>query len=185
MAHQFHIRAVGRARATRWDSPECVVEYGERLAYFPAHHRESAMDTDKIRAITIDCTQLVYRAMHHTDAGRWEELIALYAENGKLTRPTEPDSPIVGRANILASLRARPPLTTRHLISNVVVDVQSDTAARITSTIVRFSGPVKTTSPTKVDRILIGDVRGRSRPHRRVLEIRQSRRIHGARVEQR
>jgi hypothetical protein len=114
------------------------------------------MDTDKIRAITVDCTQLVYRAMHHTDAARWEELVALYAENGKLTRPTEPDNPIVGRASILASLRARPPLTTRHLISNVVVDVQSDAAARITSTIVRFSGPVKTTSPTRVEKILIG-----------------------------
>jgi hypothetical protein len=114
------------------------------------------MDADKIRAITIDCAQLVYRAMHHTDAARWEELTALYAENGRLARPTEPDNPIVGRANILASLRARPPLTTRHLISNVVVDVQSETAARITSTIVRFSGPVKTTLPTKVEKILIG-----------------------------
>ena len=114
------------------------------------------MDADKVRAITIDCTQLVYRAMHHTDAARWEDLIALYAENGKLARPTDPDNPIVGRVNILASLRARPPLTTRHLISNVVVEVQSETAAHITSTVVRFSGPVKTMLPTRADKILVG-----------------------------
>ncbi|MGH8143479.1 MAG: nuclear transport factor 2 family protein [Steroidobacteraceae bacterium] len=89
------------------------------------------------------CVRLVYRAALYTDHGRWEELADLFVQDGRLVRPSDP-SPIVGRANILTSLRARPARTTRHLLGNVLVEMHSATRARIDSTVTLFSGPAPT-----------------------------------------
>jgi phosphonoacetaldehyde hydrolase len=108
-------------------------------------------------AIARACEQLIYRAAHFTDFGRWDELAALYAEDGKLVRPSDPANPIVGRANILASLRARPLRTTRHVLSNITVELRSPTLAHVSSTVTLFlssASPAKL--PTKGQRILVG-----------------------------
>ena len=60
-------------------------------------------------AIEWECARLINRYALLNDAGRWDELVALYAEDGLMTRPTAPDAPIVGREALLAAFTARPP----------------------------------------------------------------------------
>lgn len=97
------------------------------------------MTAHERRAIEADCTRLIAAYANHNDAARWEELAALYAENGSMTRPTAPDAPIVGRAAILAAFQARPPRATRHICSNVVIEVESETSARGESAMLLFT----------------------------------------------
>jgi len=94
---------------------------------------------DERRAIEWDCARLVARYANLNDAARWEEVAALYAEDGAMTRPTASDAPIVGRTAILAAFQGRPPRKTRHLCSNVVIDVLSSTDACGESAMVLFT----------------------------------------------
>jgi len=95
-------------------------------------------DADR-RAIEWDCARLINLYAQLNDAARWEEVAALYAPDGLMTRPTAPDTPIVGRDAILAAFRARPPRTTRHICSNIVVTVDSATRARGSSAMLLFT----------------------------------------------
>lgn len=98
------------------------------------------MTDDERRAIEADCARLIALYANLNDAARWEEVAALYTEQGVMTRPTAPDAPIVGRDAILAAFRSRPPRTTRHVCSNVVIDVDSADEARGTSAMLLFTG---------------------------------------------
>jgi hypothetical protein len=91
------------------------------------------------RAIEWDCARLINLYALLNDAARWEEVTALYAPDGLMTRPTAPDAPIVGREAILAAFRARPPRMTRHICSNVVITVESATRARGSSAMLLFT----------------------------------------------
>ena len=101
---------------------------------------DPGLNPDERRAIEWDCARLVARYANLNDEGRWEELAALYAEDGVMTRPSAPDVEILGRAAILAAFRARPPRTTRHFCSNVVIDVEDADHARGTSAVVLYTG---------------------------------------------
>jgi len=94
---------------------------------------------DERRAVEWDCARLVALYANLNDAARWEEVAALYTEDGIMARPTAPDAPVVGRAAILAAFRGRPPRKTRHLCSNVVIDVMSSTDACGESAMVLFT----------------------------------------------
>ena len=104
-----------------------------------AGRRIANLSSDAVRAIEWECTRLVNLYAQLNDAARWDELAALYAEDGSMTRPTAPDAPVIGRAAILAAFKARPPRTTRHICSNVVIDVESATAARGSSAMLLFT----------------------------------------------
>ena len=97
------------------------------------------MSPDERRAIEWECARLINLYAALNDAARWEEVAALYAEDGLMTRPTAPDEPIVGREALLAAFRARPPRTGQHVVSNVVVTVESETRARATSAMLLFT----------------------------------------------
>ena len=88
------------------------------------------MSPDERRAIEADCARLIALYANLNDAARWDEVAALYVEDGSMTRPTAPDAPLLGRAAILAAFQSRPPRKTRHVCSNVVIDVLSPTEAR-------------------------------------------------------
>lgn len=90
-------------------------------------------------AIEWQCARLIALYANLNDAARWDELAALYTEGGTMTRPTAPDAPITGRAAILAAFRGRPPRQTRHVCSNVVIDVDGPASARGTSAMVLFT----------------------------------------------
>ncbi len=95
---------------------------------------------DERHAIEADCARLIALYANLNDEARWEEAAALYAPDGLMTRPTAPDAPIVGQDAILAAFRARPPRITRHVCSNVVIDVESADTARGTSAMLLFTG---------------------------------------------
>ena len=76
----------------------------------------------------------------HNDAGNWDELVALYLPDGRMSRPTAPDLFITGREAIHAAFLARPPRVARHIVANIRVTVASETATA-TSQILLFTAP--------------------------------------------
>jgi len=52
------------------------------------------------------CARLIALYANLNDEARWEEVAALFAQDGVLLRPTAPDVPIAGREAILAAFRA-------------------------------------------------------------------------------
>ena len=97
------------------------------------------MTDDERRAIEADCERLIKRYVNLNDAQDWPAVAALYTEDAVFRRPSGGDA-IVGREAILASLLARPPRVQRHVIANVVVDVEDEDHARAFSVIVLYQG---------------------------------------------
>ena len=102
------------------------------------------MSPKKRRAIEWECTRLINLYANLNDAGRWEDVAALYVEDGLMARPSAPDQPIIGRDAILASFLARAPRVSRHICANIVVTVESPDAASAHSMILLFSGAAAT-----------------------------------------
>ena len=98
------------------------------------------MDPAERRAIEADCERLIKRYVNLNDAQDWPAVAALYTEDGRFARPSKPGEFVEGRAAILASLLACPPRAQRHVIANVVVDVESRATARAFSVIVLYQG---------------------------------------------
>ncbi|MEI6641412.1 MAG: nuclear transport factor 2 family protein [Novosphingobium sp.] len=98
------------------------------------------MTAEDRRAIEHDCARLIALYANLNDEARWDEVAALYAEDGVMVRPTAPDAPIHGREAILAAFRSRPARTTRHVCSNVVIDVEGPDLARGFSAMLLFTG---------------------------------------------
>jgi hypothetical protein len=77
------------------------------------------------------CECLVYEYSRVLDLGDVSAAADLFAENGSMARPMAPDQVIQGRETIRASLLTRPKtLLTKHLASNVMIEVESRDAAR-------------------------------------------------------
>ena len=100
----------------------------------------SGMDETTRRAIEWDCTKLINRYTLLNDAADWDAVAALYTEDGQMARPSAPDKPIAGRDAILATFKSRPARAARHVVSNIVVDVLSETEATAMSVIVLYQG---------------------------------------------
>jgi ketosteroid isomerase-like protein len=96
-------------------------------------------DQEARRAIEADCERLIKLYVNLNDAQDWPAVAALYTEEALFRRPSGGD-PIAGRAAILASFLARPPRAQRHVIANVVVDVEDADHARAFSVIVLYMG---------------------------------------------
>jgi hypothetical protein len=75
------------------------------------------------QAIEHECARLVAHYANLNDKGAWEELADLFVPDGRLARPTAPDDVITGREAILAAFASRPPRRTRHLCTNIVIQV--------------------------------------------------------------
>ena len=98
------------------------------------------MTPDERRAVEWECTRLIHRYANLTDVHDWDAIVALYTENGLMTRPTAPDVLILGRKALLDAFRSRPARTSQHVCANVVVDVESETEASAYSVILLFTG---------------------------------------------
>ena len=98
------------------------------------------MTEDERRAIEADCTRLIHQYVNLNDAQDWGAVANLYTEHARFARPSKPGEFVEGRAAILASFTARPPRAQRHVIANVVVDVESADSARAFSVIVLYMG---------------------------------------------
>ena len=97
------------------------------------------MTEDERRAIEADCERLIKRYVNLNDAQDWPAVAALYTEDAVFRRPSGGD-PIEGREAMLASFLARPPRTQRHVIANVVVEVEDADHARSFCAILLYQG---------------------------------------------
>jgi hypothetical protein len=76
------------------------------------------------------CERLVYDYSLTLDRGDMSGAADYFAENGAMARPMAPDQLIEGRETIRASLITRPKtLMTKHLATNVMIDVHSKDSA--------------------------------------------------------
>ena len=76
------------------------------------------------------CERLVYVYSRALDLGDMSAAADCFAANGSMARPMMPDAVIQGRETIRASLLTRPKtLLTKHLATNVMVDVESRDSA--------------------------------------------------------
>ena len=98
------------------------------------------MTEDERRAIELDCERLIRRYVNLNDAQDWPAVAAMYTEDARFARPSQPGVFIEGREAILASFLARPARAQRHVIANVVVDVEDADHARAFSVIVLYMG---------------------------------------------
>jgi hypothetical protein len=98
------------------------------------------MTPEERRAIEADCERLIKLYVNLNDAQDWEAVADLYTEDARFARPSKPGEFVEGRAAILTGFRARPPRAQRHVIANVVVDVESSATARAFSVIVLYQG---------------------------------------------
>jgi hypothetical protein len=70
-------------------------------------------------AIEQQCTRLSYAFAYHIDHGEFEEMIALFTEDGVFDR-----AGLVHRGHdeLREGMRERPPITTRHVMTNFYFD---------------------------------------------------------------
>ena len=77
------------------------------------------------------CERLVYEYSRALDQGDMSAAADCFAEHGSMARPMVPDQVIQGRETLRASLLTRPKtLLTKHLATNVMIDVESRDSAR-------------------------------------------------------
>jgi ketosteroid isomerase-like protein len=76
----------------------------------------------------------------YNDAADWEAVASMFVSNGRVSRPIAPNDFTEGRDAILAAFKARPPRKTRHIVSNIRVDIDGDEATA-SSQIMLFTGP--------------------------------------------
>lgn len=77
------------------------------------------------------CTKLVNQFSNYNDQSDYESLCGLFADNAAFARPTDPENFTTGREAILAAFRSRPnDRITRHLISNIIIDVIDENTAK-------------------------------------------------------
>jgi ketosteroid isomerase-like protein len=85
------------------------------------------------------CERLILDYAAFNDAGDWAAVAALYAPDGRMSRPTAPEIFIEGRDAILAAFRGRPGRVTRHICANIRVTLERPAIARATSQILLFT----------------------------------------------
>jgi ketosteroid isomerase-like protein len=112
------------------------------------------MTEDERRAIEADCERLIKRYVNLGDAGDWPAVAALYTADARFARPSQPGVFIEGREAILASFLARPPREQRHVVANVVVDVDDADHARAFSVIVLYQGDTAPLVGTFADKLV-------------------------------
>jgi hypothetical protein len=94
------------------------------------------------------CERLIYEYSRALDVGDMSAAADFFAENGSMARPMMPDQIIQGRETIRASLLTRPKtLLTKHLATNVMIDVESRDSARGISYLTMISTTPGDTKP--------------------------------------
>jgi ketosteroid isomerase-like protein len=98
------------------------------------------MTEDERRAIEIDCERLIKLYVNLNDAQDWPAVAALYTEDARFARPSQPGVFVEGRQAILDGFLARPARAQRHVVANTVVEVEDADHARAFSVIVLYMG---------------------------------------------
>jgi len=104
-----------------------------------------------LERLEVECTcqRLVYEYLRALDENDWDGVANCFVEQGVLARPMQPDQLLEGREAIRASMQARPKgLLTRHLATNVMIDVISkDSATGVTTLTMIGCTPAQNAKP--------------------------------------
>jgi len=107
-----------------------------------------------------EISRLITQFALKNDAADWDAVAAMFTEDGKFVRPAGGD-PIGGREAIKASFASRPPRKSCHLVTNIVVDVTSESEASARCSMLLYTAPAG--ADTAVGPALIGGFRDRLR----------------------
>jgi ketosteroid isomerase-like protein len=102
--------------------------------------------------------RLVKRFALLNDEADWGAVAAMFVDDGRFVRPASGD-PIIGRQAIHDSFASRPPRVSRHLITNIIVDVATPDKATSRCAMLLYTAPAGET--TAVAPALIGGFRDR------------------------
>ena len=100
------------------------------------------MNETEILNIEWQCEKLCRQFANYNDRNEFEAVCNLFTDKGSFWRPSVPDTEIRGRKNILEAFRQRPPLVIRHIVSNCIIDVVSETEANGHSYLVFLAAPL-------------------------------------------
>jgi hypothetical protein len=114
------------------------------------------MDDLKRLAIEAACTRLVYEFARFNDYLDHESLANLFAEDCVFARPLDPEHPYYGKDKVHAIFRDRKPRLTRHVMTNVIIDVISETEACGSCYVTMVSSPNVENPPYEGEGIFIG-----------------------------
>ena len=92
----------------------------------------------------------------HADNGDHAGLAALFTTDCVFARPFQPDHPFHGRDRVQAIFRDRPPILVRHIVTNVLVEVLSETTARGTNYLTMLSSHKSVEPPQEAGAIYVG-----------------------------
>ncbi|CAE6843452.1 hypothetical protein R69746_07029 [Paraburkholderia aspalathi] len=111
-------------------------------------------------AIRDICERQILKFARLNDAGEHQALAAMFTETGTFARPTDPDNFVQGRDTIFVFFRDRPARRTRHIMTNILVEVESAERAHAHSLVTLFVGPEKSET-LQCDAVLVGDFHDR------------------------
>ncbi|WEK45397.1 MAG: nuclear transport factor 2 family protein [Candidatus Andeanibacterium colombiense] len=92
----------------------------------------------------------------YADNGDHAALAALFTEDCSFARPFQPDHPFHGRDRVQAIFRDRPPILVRHIVTNVLVELVSDTAAKGTNYLAMLSSHASVEPPQEAGALYVG-----------------------------
>jgi hypothetical protein len=92
-------------------------------------------------AIEWECSKLCHAFANYGDVNDFVSLANLFTIDGSMSRPSVPDVDITGRQAIIDAFGKRPALVIRHIVTNVQIEVLSETEARGFSLVLWLSAP--------------------------------------------
>ncbi|MEO5706853.1 MAG: nuclear transport factor 2 family protein [Alteraurantiacibacter sp.] len=114
------------------------------------------MNDKKRLRIEAEVAKLPLLFAKYADNGDHAALADLFTEDCQLSRPFQPDHPYFGRASVQAIFRDRPPILVRHIVTNVLVEVISETEARGTNYLMMLSSHEGVEPPQPSGAIYVG-----------------------------
>jgi ketosteroid isomerase-like protein len=103
-----------------------------------------------------ECGKLPLLFAKYADNGDHAALAQLFTEDCAFARPFQPDHPFYGRDRVQAIFRDRPPILVRHIVTNVLVEVISETEARGTNYLAMLSSHASIEPPQEAGALYVG-----------------------------
>src|SRR5688572_8903620 len=91
-----------------WNGKSQYLSQGIYRSFSADFCKELQMNLQEQQSIELACSKLCNQFAVFNDAGRHEELVALFTDDGLYARPLDPENFVQGPAAILAAFKARP-----------------------------------------------------------------------------
>ncbi|MEO0062360.1 MAG: hypothetical protein RLZZ08_920 [Pseudomonadota bacterium] len=114
------------------------------------------MKYEKRARIEAECAKLPLLFAKYADNGDHEGMASLFTADCIFARPFQPDYPFHGRDRVQAIFRDRPPILVRHIVTNVLVEVISETEAKGTNYLAMLSSHKSVEAPQEAGGLYVG-----------------------------